>query len=250
LAEREAKDLARDAFYALDEKPFDVERRSKALEDIQRAAKQSPKEPWVAIATSRAILELGYSKGDRYRLTSFDPEAVEKAEEYAKQSVLLGPNESLAYSQLARVQLIRGNYRPAWDTLNQAHEKDPNDFYPWYLRGVLSNRMKNAERAKAALDEAEKHATQLYQGRLTLYERMTLAKLTGDLSAEERIYKQLIDLDPQNAHAYGNYANFLLSQKRYDEAIASYEKALSIASYPLAREQLERAKQLKNSAPK
>jgi Tfp pilus assembly protein PilF len=57
-------------------------------------------------------------------------------------------------------------------------------------------------------------------------------------------------LDPQNAHAHGNYANFLLSQKRYDEAITSYEKALSIASYPLAREQLERAKQLQNSAPK
>lgn len=250
LAQEDAKALARGAFYSIEAYPFKRVTVKNAIEVIKRAEKLNPKEPWVAIATSRMWLEKGYRKGDRYKTTNFEAEELTKAEYYAKQGVSLGPTESLAYSQLARIQIIRGDYGTALQTLNQAHSKDASDFYPWYLRGVLRARMKDAVRAKAALDKADEYATVLYQRRFVLRERIVLAGLLKDRTAEERYYKAIIELDPQDPYAHGNYGNFLLSQKRYDEAIASFEKALSIAPYPLAREQLERARLLKNSASK
>lgn len=57
---------------------------------------------------------------------------------------------------LARVQIIEGEYREAWETLNTAHAKDPDNFYPWYFRSVISEQMRDRERAEHAIDEAEK----------------------------------------------------------------------------------------------
>jgi tetratricopeptide (TPR) repeat protein len=250
LAQNTAKDLARGAFYAIEATPFDRELVTRAMAAIQRAANLNAMEPWVAIAVSRAFLEMGYQKGNRYHVGSFAAEALEQAEAYAKQGVALGPTESVAYSQLARIQIILQNYRTAWDTLTQAHTQDTKDFYPWYLRGVLAIRMKDTERAKAALDEAEQHAAHLYQRRFVVQERIGLARLWRDKEAEEHYYKQAIVLDPQDAHAHGNYGNFLLLQKPYDEAIASLEQALAISPYPLAEELLQRARLLRKSAPK
>lgn len=244
-AQDDATSLARNAFYAIEEKPFDSDNLKTAFIDIGRANELNPEDPWVAIAISRVILEMGYRKGNRYFKRSFEPEALKKALDYAERAVRLGPTESVAHSQLARVQIILGDYRSAWYTLNHAYERDTSDFYPWYLRGVISVRMKDVERAESALDQADKLATRLYQRRVILQERIDLGRLTKDSGAMERYHLAVIDLDPQNPHSHGNYGSFLLYQNRYDEAIRSLEKALSISPYPLAEKLLQEAKRKK-----
>lgn len=238
----DARALAERAFYAIEDDPFARRTVNRAIEDIARAKAANADEPWVAIAVSRAMLEVGFRSGDRHRKRSYTPEAVGKALEYAQRGATLAPADSIAQSQLARVQIIRGDLKTAWYTLNRAHEADAGNFYAWYLRGVLFVQMKDTAKASTALDEAERRATRPYQVRVVLQERMGIAKLNRDLDAEERLHLAIIALNTKNPHSHGNYGAFLLTHKRYDEAIAQYETALSIARYPLAEKQLEKAR--------
>lgn len=238
----DAHALAEQAFYAIEEDPFDRQMFRQATGNIARAEAVNADEPWVAIAMSRAILEMGYRSGDRYRNRSFLPEAIVEALKYAQRGIALAPGNSVAQSQLARVQIINGDLKTAWYTLNRAYEADAGNFYPWYLRGVIFVRMKDAAKAEMALAEAERLATRPYQTRIVLQERMGVAKLNHDLDAEDRLNLAIIALDPKDPHSHGNYGAFLLTHKRYDEAIAQYETALSIARYPLAEQQLEKAR--------
>lgn len=238
----DARALAERAFYAMLEDPFNTQNVQQAFRDIARAKAVNADEPWVAIAMSRAMLGMGYRNGDRYRKRSYTPEAVDKALEYAERGATLAPADSEAQSQLARVQIIQGDLKAAWFTLNRAHEADAGNFSPWYLRGVIFVQMKDTAKASLALDEAERLATRPYQVRVVLQERMGVAKLNRDLDAEEQLHLAIIALNTKNPHSHGNYGAFLLTHKRYDEAIGQYETALSIARYPLAEKQLEKAR--------
>ena len=80
--------------------------------------------------------------------------------------------------------------------------------------------------------------------------RKDIAYQLGDRAAEERAYKQLIEMAPGKPHPYGNYANFLKRQKRYDEAIEYYGKAIAIRAYPQAEENLKQALLLRDAARK
>ena len=242
--------LARNAFFAIENKPFDREVTGKAAEDIARAYKQDPKHPWVSIAISRLHLEQGYLKGDRTKLSSYLAESIEKASRHARQAVELGANESMAHVQVARIQIISENYKGAWETLNQAHKLDMAGFDPWYFRSVISIKMNDPKRAGDALDEAEKRSTLPYQKRWVTQNRIHLARLNKDAVAEEKYYKTAIEQEKEEPHPYGNYATFLKRHKRYDEAITYYQKALAISPYPLAEEQLRQTKLLKDGAAK
>lgn len=237
-----ARSLAEGAFYAIEDEPFDTVNVNRAFRDIKRAEDLDSNEPWVAIATSRAFLEIGYQKGGRFREQSFKPEALEKAEYYARQGVDLGPTISVAHSQLARVQIVLGNYRAAWETLNKAHRLAPDDFYPWYFRSVIAVQMKDKERASLAIEEAERRVDRSLHRSFVLGQRKAIALAMGSEKEKEAAYKAIIANEPMSAHAHGNYGAFLLRRERYDEAIKSLEKAVSIARYPVAVEQLERAR--------
>ena len=244
---REAK-LARDAFYALEAEPFDAENVPKAVRDIETAMRTAQDEPWVLIARSRAMLEAGYQKGDRSRLSSYKAEEMRMAVGLARRAVEKAPHESMAHVALARVQIIADDSRGAWDTLNTAHRLDPASFYPWYYRGVIALRMKDARRAVEAFDAADRHAAMPYQKEWALSRRLDIARLDNDPAAEEAIHRQVIASRPHSAHAVGNYAAYLKRHKRYDEAIEQYRKALAMRPYPLAEEQLRHTIQLRDAA--
>lgn len=248
MSQDDAGSLAKDAFHAIESKPFDSDNLEDAFADIGRAEKLNPEEPWVAIAKSRAFLAIGYSRGNRFRKSSYREDLLDKARQYAEQAISLSPAESAAYSQLAHIEIILGNHRTAWDILNNAYRKNPDDFYPWYFRSVISTEMKDRERSESALEEARKRIVLPYQERFVLQQKRTIAAIMGDDNEMEAAYKAIIDHDPESAHAYGNYGNFLLRLGRYDEAIANNEKAVSISPYPLALEQLERARELKEGS--
>ena len=239
--------LAREAFYAIEAEPFS-DAVIKAAKDIETAMRTAEDDPWVLIARSRALLEAGYQKGDRSRLASYKAREVELAADRARRAVEKAPQEAMAHVQVARLQIITDDLRGAWETLNTAYRLDPKNFYPWYYRGVIALKMKDVKRAGDAFDAAEKLAAMPYQKEWAVGRRMDIARLNNDPAAEESLHKQLIASRPHSPHAVGNYAAFLKRQKRYDEAIEQYRKALAISPYPLAEEQLRQTLLLRDAA--
>lgn len=234
--------LAEDAFYALEHDPFSRETREAAVESIGRAHALNPEDPWVAVARSRVALEFGYRGGSRFRTDNFHPEALEAALQFAREGVRLGPEQSVAHSQLARVQIVQGEYRAAWDTLNTAHAKDPDNFYPWYFRSVIAVQMRDRNRAERAIDEAEKRVVNPDHQHFVLGQRKQIALAMGSEAEKEAAYLAMIEHVPESAYAYGNYGAFLLRRERYAEAEEMLEKAVSIGAYPAALEDLEEAR--------
>ncbi len=75
-----------------------------------------------------------------------------------------------------------------------------------------------------------------------------LAKATKNLEERDRLYREMIDLDPDYAYAWGNYGSFLLGQKRYREAVQNLERAVELKPYGLAVSQLAEARRKLNQA--
>lgn len=244
----DAARLAREGFFALEARPFHSEALRDAARNIDLAARMSPDHAWVLVARSRAVLEAGYMKGDRSRLASYEADSVRVAGELARRALEAGPREPMAHIQVARIQIITEDHRGAWDTVNRAHALDPQGFYPWYYRGVIALRMKDPKRASEAFDAAEARASMPYQKEWAVGRRIDIARQQGDAAAEERLHKQLIALKPSEPHPYGNYGIFLKRQKRYDEAIEYFGKALAISPYRQAEEQLKQTLLLRDGA--
>lgn len=238
------------AFYAIEADPFETTSYRKARGEIGRAHAAAPGDPWVLIAVSRVYLEEGYLKGDRSSLGSYAADAVRLANQAALKAAEAAPQEPMAHVQLARLQIITEDYRGAWETLNRAHLLDQKNFYPWYYRGVVSYKMKDYKRAGEAFDAAHERAVHPWQKEWAVDRRGDIAYRQGDAATEERTYKQLIEMSPGSPHAYGNYGNFLKRQKRYDEAIVYYGKAIAIRPYPQAEENLKQTLLLRDAARK
>ena len=237
-----AKQLAEEAYYTIEHAPLSLTERGKAQKLIQRAYAQDSNEPWVAIAQSRLTLIDGYRVGQRHSLKSYDREAVELSKKQATQAVKNAPDQAMAHIQLAMVLTILGELRSAWNHLNTADSLDEASFYPWYLRTVIAIHKKDESFAKRGFNEIEKRISHDYQRRLLLQEKIRLTRITKDLEERERLYRATIDLDPNDAYAWGNYGSFLLGQKRYQEAVHYLEKAVSIKPYGLATSQLATAR--------
>lgn len=122
--------------------------------------------------------------------------------------------------------------------MNTADSLDEQSFYPWYLRTIIAIHHKDEDFAAEGFKEIESRASKKYQKRLLLRERMRLAKAT----------KNLEELDPDYAYAWGNYGSFLLGQKRYREAVHNLERAVELKPYGLAVSQLAEARRKLNQA--
>jgi tetratricopeptide (TPR) repeat protein len=240
--------LAEQAFYAIERAPFDSQVLKEMGDQIYRAEKINATDPWVLIALSQLQMELGYMSGNRFKLSSYDVGYFERAKSYAEQAVKAAPENVIAQAKWAKIQIILNDNTGAWETLNRAHLIDPENFYPRHLRAALLMEMKQPDMAETALQEAERRIAEPYQRRWVIQQKITLAKIRKDPAAEERAHKEAIAADPNEPHPYGNYAGFLKWQKRYDEAIEYYNKAIAISPYPLAVEQLRQTILLKEAS--
>jgi tetratricopeptide (TPR) repeat protein len=154
----------------------------------------------------------------------------------------------MAHVQLARLQIIAGDHAAATAALDKAAELVPEDFHPPYYRAVIALKAKDAQAAIEGLDAAQARAAMPYQKEWVVDRRIDVARLKGDPAEEERLHKQLIAMSPASSHYYGNYALFLRKQKRFEESVENYRKALAIRPYRLAREQLEETQRLRAAA--
>lgn len=61
-----------------------------------------------------------------------------------------------------------------------------------------------------------------------LFEQGNTAQEAGNYTEAERLFRQAIQIEPNNFEAYKKLGNALYNQGKIEEAIASYQKALSL----------------------
>lgn len=233
-----------EAFRSLEAHPFQADVLVSSVGALNAGMERNPEDPWVYLGFARAHLINGYQSGSRFEAENFNPQSLEKARLLVEHALELNPEISRAHAMRARLQIIQGQYREAWDTLNKAHELDRTDFNPWYLMGILNRYYGEHDQSRKMLRRAASAVEHPYQTRWVMDQRIELAEAMDDPAAEERVHLEVVATFPERAHGYGNYGAFLLEQDRYEEAIVQYEKALEIQRYPLAEEQLEKARRL------
>ena len=215
----------------------------RASAEISRARQIDPQDPWVALASAELVVALGYRSGDAFRGRNYAPEAIKQAEGLLQIALRANPPIARAYRAQALLQILRGQRRQAWETLNTAYALEPEHHRPWLLRAVIARQMKDPQRARTQLDEAERWADSDVARIAVLRQRVRLERLYGTPEVELDQLRAIIEIDPSAAHAHGNLGAALLRMKRYEQAVAAFERALSIERYPLAEQQLERARQ-------
>jgi Tfp pilus assembly protein PilF len=216
-----------------------------AKQEIDAAQRLDKRNAMVEMALSELMLKQAYYSGDAFKASSYNAAGLNNALQHAKNAVEYSPENALSLAQLAKVLLIHGQKDAFLEVLRQMHQVAPGTFYPWYLQAVLARKLNNVPRVQQAIAEAEKFTETNYQKKGLEEERKYLARKQGDIVAEERSYKTLIQLEPNSAHAHGNYGGFLHRNKRYEEAIAALNKAISIQPYPMALELLAKAESAK-----
>ena len=241
------RESAEEMYYLLESKPFDHDLAVSAFNRM-KAAKGTHEEddPWVYLSGSMAVLIAGYKIGDWYTESSFLPQTAEHALRIAAMARSQGPEISQVHAHYAKVLILKKQYREAWGVLDEAYRLDKTSFYPWYLRGIISEKMRDATRARDYFDEAEKRISRPYQYAFLNNHRQNLARLAGDLVEQERLLKENIAHYPKDAVYYGNYAQFLMRQKRYDESISYWEKAIELSPYQHAIDKLAEARRLRD----
>lgn len=225
--------------------PFVVYELVTAGQEIEAALLLDEKNAMVQVAFSELALKQAYSHGDAFKSASYRASGLQTALEHARNSVTYAPDNALSLAQLAKVLLIQGQKDAFVEVLRQMHSVASETYYTWYLQSVLARKLNNIPRVQEALAQAEKYAETIYQQKGLEEERKYLARKQGDIVAEERSYKTLIQLEPNSAHAHGNYGSFLHRNKRYEEAITVLNKAISIQPYPMALELLAKAESAK-----
>jgi tetratricopeptide (TPR) repeat protein len=144
------------------------------------------------------------------------------AAEALKQVVEAQPNLTRAWFNLGYAYTGLHKHEEAVAMYRKALELDPNLFEARLNLGILLIQLNNPQ---GALEHLEKAATlkpdhlraQLYYGR-------ALA-LTGQTERAEKQYQMVLRLDPRLAIAHYDLAQLYLQQKRYQEALGSFQKA-------------------------
>ena len=241
----QATALALQARERIKNNPFSLPERAVAKQEIDAAQRLDKRNVMVEVALSEFMLKQAYYSGDAFKANSYNAAGLNNALQHAKNAVEYAPKDALALGQVALILLIQNKMDEAWQAMSQANQAAPNTYYPWYLQAVMARKRNNLPRMQVALAQAEKYAETPYQQKGLEEERRYLARKQGDIEAEERSYIKLIQLNPNSAHAHGNYGSFLLRNKRYEEAIAMLNKAISIQPYPIALELLDKAENAK-----
>ena len=165
------------AYYELEENALDRATLARTLATVERAREANPRDPWVYTAQSLAVLAAGDQIGDRYVLKSYEPEAVDRALGLAVRAVELDQSASMMRAHLARIQIIKGEYETAFETLTAAHDLDPDSFYPWYMLGIVAEKRHNRAEAELYFLEAELRASRPSHARYLNTRRQNLARM-------------------------------------------------------------------------
>jgi tetratricopeptide (TPR) repeat protein len=229
-----AREIALEAFWFLSDNPFSTVARQKGLAILETARELDPDESEIFLVEAWMTLQDGYKVGSWYKARAFREGTVERAIPFVKKAIDADPEYYKPYTILAFFKIIQTDLQAAEELLEKSSTINNENFYYWFYMGTLSQVRKEYTEAMQYFDTAQNYATQNVMFNLIRTRKGDIAKATGNKLEEERLYLETIANEPDSAHAYGNFAGFLLCNGRFDEAIEYYEQAISISPYPLA----------------
>lgn len=242
-----ARSIAKNAFEIASTNPFNISKLNEAMVEMQRAYEMNPNEPWVYMTASLFPQIQAYRIGNWNEKSAYDPalidEALASSIESVKKAIKLDPNFVRAYTRLAYLYIIDEKYMQAEMYLSKATKIDSSEFYIYIYEGDIAIKLKRYTKAEKYYGNAKKYIRDNTEDIIVRERIADLAKLTHNFSLEEKMYIENIKLDPKNAYKYGNYANFLYSHGRYEEAIKYYKIAIAITPYGNAKTWLKKAEE-------
>jgi cytochrome c-type biogenesis protein CcmH/NrfG len=244
----QARAIARAAFELIEEHPFEHARLRQAMAEIDRARALDPDESYVFLAAALLLKAAGYHSGDRFEERSFSPELLEKSIELTERAVKADEKNVDAHVELASLYVAQRRFPEAQHHFFVAYKLAPEDFDVWYGQAVAWWKQGNAQKSHTALAGAEKRVRTDHDRITLLRQKERVARSRNNWPEVEAILEEEIRLTPDSPWAHGNYAGFLLRQRRYDEAVAEYEKAVKLGPYPIAERGLQEAKKRRDAA--
>ena len=181
-----------------------------AKSELQEANRISPNSPMIL----QALAEV-------YR----DSHDYDTASEYAARLQKLNENNPMAHYLNATIYLGEKNYDKALDELKEAQKSVPND-------PILYVNMAFAYAGQKKYADAERmfqtalHFNPAYDGAMANYIAMMFA--TNEAPKGVALAEQYAAANPKRTTALFIYASALATTKKYDQALAEYQKALQV----------------------
>ncbi|MFA5503944.1 MAG: tetratricopeptide repeat protein, partial [Vulcanimicrobiota bacterium] len=196
----------------------------KALSDAEEAVRLNP-------YLGASYLTRGYAyiraRGDYEKGIADYTKAIELDHEEAKRR---GKKISFFYAYVARADAYReiGELEKALKDADQAIEINPAYHLAFFSRGKIHQALGNAAQAAADFDKgvelvAKAKAAEAHTARAWLH--MEQKKYDQAVVS----YEEALKLEPDSSEAYRGLANVYRAQKKYDKALEAYDKALSLA---------------------
>ena len=163
---------------------------------------------------------------------ALDDKQFEKAEGYLEKALLLNPDLSPAYYDLARTQIALKKISAALATLERARAKFPRNFALEYLSGIAFSQQKAYPEAVQHYTAAEviAQATEPKWLDESFYFQLGAAyERKGDFEEAETTFEKCLELAPDFAEAL-NYLGYMWAEKgqHLDRAREMIEKALKL----------------------
>ena len=159
-------------------------------------------------------------------LAHLDLGRIAEAKSDLQEIVRLSPRSSSAMVNLAKVFLAENDYAAALDLYERALTADAHNFDA--ISGIASTSIKLNQTARAHVKMDALIAANAGNNEMSAalrYLKSTLYTAEKNPQAENEL-RSAIELDPNYLPAYSGYASLLAGQKRIDEAIAQYNRAL------------------------
>lgn len=167
----------------------------------------------------------------------FQPGSLEAADSAINKALEIQPDYAEAFVLRGHLYRLMGRHQDAKTALEKAEKLGTAD--PWLQNNLADllldegNSAAAAKRYKKVIDSKtpnKKAMGSAYEGLIRYYTSL------GELDKADKAYRESIDLEPDSAWKYGNYAQFLLCKKDdYENSIIRSRQALSIMNYGVGR---------------
>jgi hypothetical protein len=242
-ARKMARDLSRRAISALENRPFDGDSVGLAGRDVGIARGLAPDEALVHVAAGKLALTTGHDVGSWYKLSRYAPQAVETARREASAALQADPKSPEAWCFQAYIDILERRWDRVQDEVNRAWQLDSSAFEPYQLRAVSMRLLKRYDESRHFYMVADSHAVEMWQRKQVLAGLGEVARGVGDTDGQLALLHRLVELEPGNAWTTGLVAEWHMSHHRYAEAVIWWEKAVALAPFPRAVQQLAKARE-------
>ncbi len=191
----------------------DDERRG---EIVERYKKLLEKKPTQGVIFEKLVEYVG------------DDEGVDRLIEEYRSRVEKAPDQANLRLVLGHLLRARDRDEEALTHYDRAVELAPEDPIPWMSRGTLHSDLRNRNDARADFEKALEHVDERSRKQELLRKLADLAFDQHDWERASGYYDRLLELDPRNEYLRMEYAQVLVEHRRYEAAIAQYEKLVDL----------------------